>query len=69
MSWIISQLPDDDVAALNAAMALPVGHPDRLSSVAISTALTEEGFQVHSKTVENHRRGVCSCDPGRTSDA
>ena len=69
MTWVLSELSEADASALNAAMAVPVGHPDRLSSVAIADALTEEGFKVHSKTVENHRRGVCSCDPGPTPDA
>ena len=69
ISWVLSELSEADAAALNAAMALPVGHPERLSSIAIADALTEEGFKVHTKTVENHRRGVCNCEPGPTPDA
>jgi hypothetical protein len=68
ISWVRSELSEADAAALNAAMAVPVGHPERLSSVAIADALAEEGFKVHSKTVENHRRGVCSCDLGPTPE-
>lgn len=68
MSFVLEQLNDDDRQALLAALAVPIGNPDRISNNAIAEALGQEGHNVHSKTVENHRRGVCNCEPGRTSN-
>lgn len=68
MAFIVGDLSEKDRQALQAALALPSGHPDRISNSEIAEALRQEGYNVHSKTVENHRRGVCSCEPGRTSD-
>lgn len=66
MGWIVEQLSDDDAAALSAALFAAMGDPDRLSSAVITEALQAEGYTVHSKTVENHRKGVCRCESGRT---
>ena len=64
MSFVLEQLNDDDRRALLAALAVPVGHPDRISNTAIAEALGQEGYDVHSKTVETHRKGACRCEPG-----
>lgn len=63
MSFVLDQLNDADRQALLAALALPIGDPDRISNSAIAEALGQEGYNVHSKTVENHRRGMCNCEP------
>ena len=65
VGWIVQQLDDDDAAALNAALVVPMGDPTRLSSAVIAQALADEGFQVHGKTVENHRKGACRCEPAK----
>ena len=69
VGWIVQQLDDDDAAALNAALVVPMGDPERLSSASIAKALADEGFEVHNKTVQNHRKGLCRCEPGRAPDA
>lgn len=63
MSFVLEQLNDDDRQALLAALALPIGDPERISNSAIAEALGQEGYNVHSKTVETHRRGMCNCEP------
>lgn len=65
VGWILDNLSDTDAQALTAALSAPMGDPDRLSSTVIAGILGAEGYTVHSKTVENHRRGVCRCEPGR----
>lgn len=65
MSFILAALNEHDRQALQAALTVPVGDPDRIANTAIADALREEGYDVHSKTVENHRRGVCNCEPGK----
>ena len=65
MSFILAALSDTDRQALQAALAVPVGDPDRIANTAIADALREEGYDVHSKTVETHRKGACRCEPGK----
>ena len=62
---ILHQLNDDDRQALLAALRVPVGSPDRITNRAIAQLLLEEGYDVHSKTVETHRKGACRCEPGQ----
>ena len=68
MSFVLEQLSDDDRQVLQQALAVPIGDPDRISNTAIAEALGQEGYDVHSKTVETHRKGACRCEPGRTSN-
>lgn len=65
MSFILASLNEQDRRALQAALAVPVGDPDRIANNAIADALREEGYDVHSKTVETHRKGACRCEPGK----
>lgn len=69
ISWVLDQLSNKDKAALLAAMAVPVGDPDRIASTDIGQALRAEGFDVHNKTIETHRKGACSCESGRAAEA
>ena len=68
MSFILTALSDTDSQVLQAALDVPIGDPDRISNNAIAEALRAEGYDVHTKTVETHRKGACRCEPGRTSD-
>lgn len=63
MSVVLAELSVKDRAALLAALAVPVGDPVRLSNQQLADVLTSEGFRVHAKTVETHRKGGCSCEP------
>lgn len=58
---ILDGLPDGDRRVLLDVLAVPKGDRSRLSSQTIASALTEEGFPVHVKSVENHRKGACRC--------
>ena len=59
---VLAELGPKDRDALVAALAVPVGDLNRISSREISEALKSEGFEVHSKTIETHRRGGCRCE-------
>lgn len=58
---ILSELPVSDRRVLLDVLAVPKGDRSRLSNSTIAAALTEEGFPVHTKSVENHRKGACRC--------
>lgn len=65
VAFILAQLDEADREALKQALAVPVGHPDRITNVGITEALNAEGFPIHAKTVETHRKGACRCEPGK----
>ena len=60
---LLARLPDGDRVALLAALSVPKDDPRRLSNRQISEALKSEGFDIHTKTVETHRKGACRCEP------
>lgn len=62
---VLASLSKEDAEALKAAMAIPKGDPQRLSSNQIANILREEGHDIHHKSVEVHRKGACRCEPGR----
>lgn len=63
IKWILDNLNMEDQQALMDVLSVNVGDPDRLSSPVIVEILRDEGFNVHVKTVDNHRKGVCACGP------
>jgi hypothetical protein len=52
---VITELPDTDAQALNAAM-----NDRRMTATMITKALTESGYDVGVASVRRHRRGECS---------
>ena len=60
---VLARLPEGDRVALVAALSVPKDDPRRLSNRQISEALKSEGFDIHTKTVETHRKGACRCEP------
>jgi hypothetical protein len=66
VSTLLGKLADDDAAALQAALDVPIGDRERLSSQQIASILRLEGHEIPIKSVENHRKGVCRCDSRRT---
>lgn len=62
---IMDALSDRDRDALVAALSVPKGDPARLSNVKIAEALKSEGYGIHYKSVETHRKGACRCESGR----
>ncbi len=72
LATILNSLSEDDAHALRAALAVPKRDPLRLSSARIAEELRLEGYDLHYKSVETHRKRACRCykhDIGRTSDA
>lgn len=65
LGWVLEQLSDAERAALNAALITEIGNPDRIASTDIGEALRAEGYDVHNKTVETHRKGACNCEPAK----
>jgi len=62
---VLEQLSDAERAALTAALITEIGNPDRIASTDIGEALRAEGYDVHNKTVETHRKGACNCEPAK----
>ena len=72
VSVILDDLASDDAHALRAAMEIPKGDPRRLSSHLIASMLRLEGYDIHYKSIETHRKHGCRCfkhGSGRVSDA
>lgn len=59
---LLPRLTAKDRKALEDALAVPKGDPNRLSSQQISDLLKTEGHHVSMKILEVHRKGGCSCD-------
>jgi hypothetical protein len=68
MGWVMDQLSPEDRQALQTALVVPMGDPDRIANTDIGDALRAEGFDIHNKTIETHRKGACSCEFGRAAD-
>jgi hypothetical protein len=69
---ILADLDADDAHALRAALDIPKGDPRRLSSHLIASMLRLEGYDIHYKSIETHRKHGCRCfkhGAGRVSDA
>jgi len=64
VATLLAELDDGEAQALRAALAVPKHDRERLSSQQISNILMEEGWDVPAKSVENHRKGACRCEPG-----
>ena len=58
---ILRSLDEANAKALVEALECSVDSPDRLTTPAIQGALLEEGFSVHVKGIEKHRRHTCRC--------
>lgn len=72
VATVLESLAPADAAALNAALDVPKGHPERLSANTIAQALKAEGYGLHMKSLEIHRKGACRCfkhESGRASNA
>lgn len=61
---ILEQLSAEDAEALNAYMEIGMGKKGRITTTAITQALNDEGFNIHYKSVERHRRQMCRCFKG-----
>lgn len=61
---ILRNLDDTDRAALEAEFAKGLYDPDRLTNGAIQGALAAEGYTLHLKGVEKHRKQACRCYVG-----
>lgn len=69
---LLDDLPAPDAQALRDAMEIPKGDPLRLSANAIAQALRDEGYPLHMKSIETHRKGACRCfkhESGRAFNA
>jgi hypothetical protein len=69
---ILADLDADDAHALRAALDIPKGDPRRLSSHLIASMLRLEGYDIHYKSIEIHRKHGCRCfkhGAGRVADA
>lgn len=60
---VLEVLSARDREALLFQLGLPVGDPQRLSYRQVAEALLGSGFRVHYKTIEQHRKGLCRCEP------
>jgi hypothetical protein len=58
---ILADLDADDAHALRAAMEIPKGDLRRLSSHLIASMLRLEGYDIHYKSIEIHRKHGCRC--------
>ena len=56
-----SQVEGRDLDVLDDTLALPEGHPERLTGDELATALRAEGLPGKAQMIDRHRRGVCSC--------
>lgn len=61
---ILEQLSDEDRVSLIAHMEIGMGKKGRITTTAITQALNDEGFSIHYKSVERHRRQMCRCFKG-----
>lgn len=61
---ILRQLDDTDRAALEAELTKGVYDPTRLTHPAIQSALAAEGYNVHIRGIEKHRKQTCRCYTG-----
>jgi hypothetical protein len=61
---VLDELDRSDRDALQTALDVPKYDPRRLTAKMIADALTAEGFPVHFKHVEHHRRNACGCESG-----
>lgn len=69
---VLADLAAPDAQALRDAMEIPKGHPLRLSANKIAQALRDEGYPLHMKSIETHRKGACRCfkhESGRAFNA
>lgn len=56
-----NSLSDKDKKSLVETLDVPEGTPGRITNVAISKILREEGHDVSLSTVDRHRRKDCGC--------
>jgi hypothetical protein len=68
MALILDDLAPDDAQALQVALDTPIGNPERLSAMTLAAMLTLEGYEIHYKSVETHRKGACRCGTSRETD-
>ena len=61
---ILRELDDVDREALEAELIKGPYDRDRLTNSSIQGALASEGFTVHIKGVEKHRKRTCRCYVG-----
>ena len=61
---ILRSLDDTDRAALEAEFAKGPYDADRLTNTASQGALAAEGYTLHIKGVEKHRKQTCRCYVG-----
>lgn len=61
MAQALESMTEDESAAIISALDVPVGDPQRLSSRILVQVLTDEGYQVGNRSLENHRRRLCRC--------
>lgn len=54
-------LSEEDKKVLVDHLEMPIGHPYRLTNVAIVGALRDEGFDVSNSSMDRHRKQQCSC--------
>jgi len=65
---IMDALSVEDREALQAALDEPRGSDDRFTNLELTLMLQQEGFEIHLKTVETHRKGGCSCEHPRAPE-
>lgn len=61
VATVLRSLDKADAEALVAALECSVDSPERLYNTTIQQALLEDGFPVHLKGIEKHRRRICRC--------
>lgn len=64
---ILASLDERDRDALIAALAMPIGHPERLGARSLTEELNAEGIKIHYASIDKHRRRQCRCYRGISS--
>lgn len=64
ISVILEQLPAVDADVLRDQFTKQLGSPDRLANTTIAALLSDEGYPIHYKGVERHRKRECRCYRG-----
>lgn len=61
---VLRNLDDTDRTALETELSKGLYDPDRLTNSSIQGALAAEGYNIHIKGVEKHRKRTCRCYVG-----
>lgn len=55
------QMSKEDKDYLQSVLFVPIGDPQRLPTMTLTTALNSEGYRIGISTIERHRTNTCCC--------